>query len=131
MKKKNRIGVVPKDIFDIIFFEIDDKCPVQDFLDSLDDKMAAKMYGLMSVLAELGNELREPYSKHLGDGIYELRAKVGSDITRTLYFFCVGKRIVMTNGYVKKTQKTPKSVIETAEKYRKIYIEEEKKNANI
>lgn len=120
-----------KDNFDIIFFETDDECPVQDFLDSLEDKMAARVYGLMDVLAECGNELRMPYSRHLDDGIFELRAKVGSDITRTLYFFYVGKKIIMTNGYVKKTQKTPKSVIETAKKYRKIFLEKEKKNENI
>ncbi len=120
----------PKDNFDIIFFEIDDECPVQDFLDSLDDKMAAKVYGLMDVLAEHGNELRGPYSKHLDDGIFELRAKVGSDITRTLYFFYFGKKIIMTNGYVKKTQKTPKSVIEIAKKYRKMFLEEER-NENV
>ncbi len=55
-----------KDNFNIIFFELDNKtCPVQDFLDSLDDKMAAKMYGMMNILAEYGNELRMPYSEHL------------------------------------------------------------------
>mgnify|MGYP002625488697 CR=1 FL=1 len=125
MKKKE---TNQEDNFDIIFFELsEDECPVQDFLDSLDDKMAAKVYGLMDVLAEHGNELREPYSKPLGDGIFELRAKVGSDITRTLYFFYVGKKIIMTNGYVKKTQKTPKSVIEIAKKYRKIFYEQEGK----
>ena len=59
---------------------------MQDFLDSLDDKMAAKIYGLMDVLAEHGNGLREPYSKHLDDGIFELRAKVGSDITNRKMF---------------------------------------------
>jgi len=121
-----------KDNFDIIFFELnEEECPVQDFLDSLDDKMAAKVYGLMDVLAEHGNGLREPYSKHLDDGIFELRAKVGSDITRTLYFFYVGKKIIMTNGFVKKTQKTPKSVIDIAKKYRKMFLEEAKKNENV
>ena len=129
MKKKES---AQKDNFEIIFFEINKgECPVQDFLDSLDDKMAAKVYGLMDVLAEYGNELREPYSKHLDDGIFELRAKVGSDITRTLYFFYVGKRIIMTNGFVKKTQKTPKSVIAIAKKYRKMFLEEAKRNENI
>ena len=36
----------------------------------------------------------------------------------------------MTNGYVKKTQKTPKSVIEIAKKYRKMFLEEER-NENV
>ena len=52
-----------KDNFNIIFFELDSHtCPVQDFLDSLDDKIAAKMYGMIDILAEHGNGLRKPYS---------------------------------------------------------------------
>ena len=61
-----------QDNFNIIFFELDEThCPVQDFLDLLDNKMAAKIYGLMDVLAEAGTALRMPYSEHLGDGIFE------------------------------------------------------------
>ena len=75
------------------------------------------------LLEENGPQLREPYSKHLEDGIFELRAKQGSDITRVLYFFFVGKKIVLTNGFTKKTQKTPRAEITTAKKYRAEYIE--------
>jgi phage-related protein len=112
--------------FEIIFLELKGgECPVQDFLDSLDIKMAVKLYGLMEILEEHGNFLREPYSKHLGDGIFELRAKVGTDISRTLYFFYEDKRIIMTNGYIKKTQKTPRSVLRTAKTYRKIFLNQQ------
>lgn len=69
-----------------------------------------------------GNEFREPYSKHLEDGIFELRVKHGSDIARTLYFFIMGHKIVLTNGFVKKTQKTPKSEIELAKRCRTDYF---------
>lgn len=44
----------------------------------------------LKVLQEQGNRLREPYSKHLEDGIFEVRGKVGSDISRVLYFFYYG-----------------------------------------
>ena len=40
-----------------------------------------------------------------------------------LYFFFVGKRIVLINGFVKKSMKTPKSAIELAVKYKNDYIE--------
>ena len=110
--------------FQVEFYDTEDgRTPTQEFLDSLDDKMAAKMYGMMDILAEYGNELRKPYSEHLDDGIFEVRAKFGSNITRVLYFFYVGKTIVMTNGFVKKTQKTPKAQLELAKKYRKIFLE--------
>ena len=56
------------------------------------------------------------------DGIFELRAKVGTDISRVLYFFLVGKKIILTNGFRKKTDKTPRDVIELAKKYRDDFI---------
>ena len=76
--------------FEVIFYETSEKeCPVELFLSNLDVKMRAKLVGLLEILEENGNQLREPYSKHLGDGIFELRCKVGSDITRVLYFFII------------------------------------------
>ena len=55
-----------------------------------------------------GNNIREPYSKFLGDGIYEVRVQQVNNITRVLYFFVVNKKIILTNGFIKKSQKTPK-----------------------
>ena len=55
------------------------------------------------------------------DGIFELRTKQGSNITRIFYFFFVGKKAIITNGFVKKTQKTPKVEIELAKKYKADY----------
>ena len=69
-----------------------------------------------------GSELREPYSKHLEDGIFELRGQIGSDISRVLYFFMVGKKAVLTHGFIKKTKKTPPSEIKLAKKYRAEYV---------
>ncbi|MDU6307590.1 MAG: type II toxin-antitoxin system RelE/ParE family toxin [Clostridium sp.] len=47
------------------------------------------MLRTISILADNGTELREPYSKPLGDGIFELRLKISSDISCVLYFFFV------------------------------------------
>ena len=85
--------------------------------------MKAKVLRCVDILKKNGNELREPYTKSLGNGIFELRAKQGSDISRVLYFFVIGRKIVLTNGFIKKTQKTPKNEIELAEKYRNDYLE--------
>lgn len=119
------------DKFTVEFYEkANGEIPVEEFLLRLDKKMRAKLLGILEILQEKGNQLREPYSKHLDDGIFEIRGKVGSDISRVLYFFYYEGKIVMTNGFVKKTQKTPKSEIETAKKYRKDYIERCEKNEN-
>ena len=95
--------------FEVEFYETPNgDQPAKDFLLSLDKKMRAKMADTISILQDNGYELREPYSKHLSEGIFELRAKVGSDITRVLYFFYVERHIILTNGFIKKTQKTPR-----------------------
>lgn len=75
-------------MFTIIAYEKENgEAPVEDFINELDVKMRAKMYGLLTILQDKGNMLREPYSKHLDDGIFELRCRQGSDIVRVLYFF--------------------------------------------
>lgn len=108
----------------IEFYEkADGTQPAREFLDSLDKPMRAKMLRVIKMLEKNGNDLREPYSKALGDGIFELRAKVGNNITRELYFFYVGEKAVLTNGFVKKTTKTPASEIKLAKKYRDDYNE--------
>ena len=118
--------------FELIAYETTDgEIPVEEFLDSVNPKMRAKIFGLMGILQEKGNSLREPYSKYLDDGIFELRCKFGSDITRVLYFFYYERKIIMTNGFVKKTNKTPKEEIQLAKERRRDFIERMMKNENI
>lgn len=81
------------------------------------------MVRTIGLLQENGNELREPLSKPLGDGIFELRAQMGNNITRVLYFFFIGNKAILTNGFVKKTQKTPANEIEKAKRYRTEFLE--------
>lgn len=109
-------------MYEIIFYDTEDgKCPVQEFLDSLEPKLLAKTLKTIDLLETNGPLLREPYSKFLEDGIYELRTRQGSNITRVLYFFVVGQKAVLTNGFLKKTQKTPKAEKELAKKYKADY----------
>lgn len=109
--------------FEVDYFRKENgDCPVQEFLDGLDVKMRAKLLLGFALLEQNGSLLREPYSKPIGDGIFELRAQQGNNITRVLYFFFVGKKIIVTNGFTKKTPKTPLSEIELAKKYRDEYL---------
>ena len=99
--------------------------PAKDFLETLSAKMFAKMIRAIEVIEAGGTAVREPYSKHLTDGIFEVRAQIGSDISRVLFFFFTGKRFVLTHGFIKKTQKTPVSEIARAIKYRDEYLSRE------
>ncbi len=111
-------------MFTVIAYEKENgNVPIEEFLNSLDIKMRARMFGMMELLQEKGNQLREPYSKHIGDGIFELRCKVSSNVSRILYFFYLDRQIILTNGFVKKTKKTPLAEIKLAKERRADYIE--------
>ena len=114
--------------FTVEFYDKENgEIPVIYFIDSLEPKMGAKVLSLIEILEEKGNQLRLPYSECLEDGIFELRCKFGSDITRTLYFFYEGANIILTNGFVKKTQKTPAQEIKLAKLRRDDYLSRKEK----
>ena len=107
----------------IIFYDkADGTKPAKEFIDSLDEGLQAKMLRAIDRLMDYGPLLRRPYSAPLGDGIFELRAQFGSDISRVLYFFIVNGCAVLTHGFIKKTQKTPPEEIERARRYRAEYL---------
>jgi hypothetical protein len=72
--------------------------------DRTDVKDAAVLTG---ALRALGNQLREPRSKSLDTGLFELR---GTRI-RIYYGFLPGRRAVLLGGYVKKRTDTPADVL--------------------
>ena len=105
--------------FEVVFYEEGNKRPVERFLNELPVKKRAKVVGYLTVLEEKGNTVREPYSKYLRDGIYELRC----DNIRLLYFFTNNRIIILTNGFIKKTNKLPAKELLTAILRRKEYLE--------
>lgn len=110
--------------FKIEFYETSSgKAPAYDFIMSLRPKLQAKMLGTLQLLSEFGAAIRSPFNKCLGDNIFELRCQFGSDSIRVLYFFHQEKAVVLTNGFFKKTQRTPAKEIRLAKKYRKDYLE--------
>ncbi len=68
----------------------------------------------------------QKFFKHLDgtDGLFEIRAKVGSDIYRILCFFDEGNLVILLNGFQKKTDKTPKNEIEKATRLKREYYED-------
>lgn len=109
-------------MIEIEFYDKEDgNCPVEDYLETLEPKLKAKTLRTIDLLETNGISLRAPYSKHIKDGIFELRTKQGSDITRVLYFFYFGNKAILTNGFTKKNQKLPKSELSLAAKYKSDY----------
>jgi phage-related protein len=109
-------------MFDVDYYGLPNgERPVQQFIDGLDLKMRVKALGSIDILAQYGNTLREPYSKSIGKGLFELRIKFARDITRILYFFYMDNKIILTNGFVKKTRKMPPNELALALKYKADY----------
>jgi len=113
----------------VIFYETaDGKCPVQEFFDSLSGKVAQKLLWTLKLLEDLEFLPSTYFKKLIGtDGIFECRVQYGSNIYRIFCFFDTHSAVILTHGFIKKTQKTPKQEIERAETYRKDFIRRRKK----
>lgn len=107
----------------VLYVKENGESPIRKFIDSLDIKMKAKALRMINLLKQNGNELREPYTKSLSDGLLELRIIQSNHIVRILFFFVHGNTIVLTNGFIKKSNKTPKREIELAQNYRRDYFD--------
>ncbi|MCC5845088.1 MAG: type II toxin-antitoxin system RelE/ParE family toxin [Verrucomicrobia bacterium] len=102
--------------FEIIFYETaEGKVPVKDFLEELKASDPGDFAAVMAGLVKLRDRQyhREPLSKALNDGLFELR-HVGKLNTRVLWFFVKGKRIVAVHGIRNKGQKLPANDLQTA-----------------
>lgn len=101
--------------------------PVDEFLDSLPPKDEAKVLRTIQLLEEFGNELKKPHFNFMGDGLFELRTKVSTNIHRVLYFHYQQGRFILLHGFTKKTQKTPTKELVIARRYMKDFLERSKK----
>ena len=98
--------------------------PFEDFIFELTIKERAKIFETIDYFLELKNSnlpIKEKLSRHLEDGIFELRSYLADKIARTLYFYQRGSKIIITHGFVKKTQKTPRNEIKKAKELRDLY----------
>lgn len=109
--------------FRCVYYQADSgKTPVREFVDSLHDRTQQKYFQVAALLEDYGKSLPKPHADFIGDGIYELRFFGIEGKIRILYFFYYGNKIVFTNGFVKKIQRTPKKEIELAQSRRSLYI---------
>ena len=114
-------------MYEVIFYENEKgRCPTDEFLDTLPPKVRAKLEKWIEKLEQEGPDLPRPYADILKGKIRELRLIFQSNYYRFMYFF-FGKTIVMTHGFLKKTDKVPPGEIERAEKSRQDFLQRHKK----
>lgn len=79
------------------FAEVNGKVPMVEFLEGLAVKERAKVFASIEKLVELkssGIPPKENLSKHLEDGIFELRVSFESRIARGLYFYEAERQLI-------------------------------------
>jgi phage-related protein len=97
-------------------------CPVQEFLDSLPGKVAQKIVWVLTLLEDMDIVPASYFKKLAGtEEIWECRIQFGSNAYRIFCFF-LNNSVVLTHGFVKKSQKTPAREIERAEAYRRDFF---------
>ena len=115
-------------MYTVEFYETrDGQCPVWEFLENLRIKSASNKYAriqhkqaslYIELLQQNGTRLNDNITKHLEDGIWELRP--GNN--RVFYFFYENNTFVLLHQFRKKSQKTPKREIVKAKSERIDYL---------
>jgi phage-related protein len=107
----------------IQFFKtVDGASPVEEFIDTLSSRVAQKVVWTFGIVKELPM-VSEQYLKKLDgtDDIWEIRVALGGTAVRFLGFWEAGSLIILTNGFEKKSQKTPRAEIKIALQRKKEY----------
>ncbi len=96
-----------------------------DFYKSQDSKVQEKIEYVFD-LVRFEKQVPKKFFKNLKntDEIYEIRVITTFKSIRILCFFDKGELVVLTNCFIKKTQKTPRREIKMAEKLKKEYMNE-------
>jgi len=102
------------------------KSSVKGFIDSLDFKTQRKFFFAKELLEEFGHKLPYPHAKYAGNSIFELRFKGHEGAIRVLYFFFHQDKAVFTNGFIKKTNRTPKNELNIAVERRNKFLNKQK-----
>jgi phage-related protein len=107
----------------VIFYRtVDGKCPVQEFIDSLPGKVAQKIVWVLKLLEDLEIVPSSYFKKLVGtEEIWECRIQFGSNTYRIFCFF-IDNSVILTHGFIKKSQRTPTYEIERAEAYRRDFF---------
>jgi phage-related protein len=114
---------------EIIFYKAKNgSSPIEEFLDSLPVKQAKKITWVLQLI-EMLDSIPIQYFKKLDgtEDIWEVRVDFGNDAFRLLGFFDEGNLVILTNGFAKKTRKTPISEISLAERRKTDYQSRKRK----
>jgi phage-related protein len=107
-------------MWEVLFFENDrGESLVDKFLKAQDTVTVAKFTRIATLLEEHGPFLGMPYTKPLGQGLFEIRI-LGKKQTRIFYCFLINKKIILLHAFTKKSMAIPKKELRIAKERKEI-----------
>jgi len=98
-------------------------CPVEKYFDSLTNKQVEKIAFVLDIIEQLDIVPRKFFKKLQGTiDIWEVRAQQGNNIFRILGFFDGKDLVILNHAFTKKSLKTPRRDIKTAQDRKKEYF---------
>jgi len=77
---------------------------VRSWLENLSDRDLGRVDFMVGLLAERAESLGEPYARHLGGKVRELRFRILRQQTRVTYWLAPGQRLVLLTVFTKSRQ---------------------------
>lgn len=106
----------------IVFFQTESgRAPALEWMRTLEKTPVSRLQAVMEKLAEKGHALQRPHVAPLGEGISEIRARVGK-VRYRLFFFRYGRNmVILSHGMIKKAGKVPAKEIDRALRHKALY----------
>lgn len=104
------------------YYKSNNTSPIYNYYSKLDIKVRRKILAYIDLLIHNNGSLGMPYTKYMGDKVWELRVDFNKIFHRIFYFVFDGEKIILLHGFNKKTNKTPIKEINQALKNQKDYI---------
>lgn len=82
----------------------------------LPEGILAKFLHVVGLVEEFGPHIGMPYTRSMGSGLFEIRARGKQGIGRALCCALPGREILVLSVFIKKSQKTPQNELELARK---------------
>jgi len=95
---------------------------VKEDAEVLHKTIKAKFEAILDKIEEYGPNLGLPFTRAMGQGLFEIRAKGQAGIARGLFCTITKKTVVILHVFIKKTEATPKKEMDLAIKRMKEVI---------
>ncbi|MFE3455419.1 type II toxin-antitoxin system RelE/ParE family toxin [Nonomuraea sp. NPDC059194] len=99
-------------------YAVEIESEVREWLDSLPDREYGRVEEFVAILAENAETLGEPWSRHLGGGLRELRIHLYPAQVRITYWLAPARRVVLLTVF-RKTRRKEAGEVERAQQARK------------